>query len=97
MSLIPTLPLLLALLIITHPEAILVRLASYLPPLLPFLMVMRIGVSAVPIWEIITTLSVLIAATILMIRWAAQVFEARMLSYGQPLKWRDLFRLNFRF
>ncbi|MFC1481017.1 ABC transporter permease [Candidatus Neomarinimicrobiota bacterium] len=95
MSLIPTLPLLLSLMIIMHPHALILRLASYLPPLLPFLMVMRIGVSAVPTWEIITTVSVLIAATIMMILWAGKIFEARMLSYGQPLRWRDLFRLKF--
>ncbi len=96
MSLIPTVPLLLALLIIMHPQDLIVRLASYVPPLSPFLMVMRIAVSSVPIWEIITTVSVLVAATGLAMRWAAHVFEARMLSYGQSLRWRDLFRLKLR-
>lgn len=94
MSLFPTIPLLLALLIIMHPQALIVRIASYVPPLLPFLMVIRIGVSSVPIWEIVSTLGVLIAATMLAIRWAAQVFEARMLNYGQPQRLRDLFRLR---
>lgn len=94
MSLFPTIPLLLALLIIMHPLSLIVRLASYVPPLLPFLMVMRIGVSAVPTWEIVATLSVLLAATVIAIRWAAHIFEARMLSYGQPQRWRDLFRFR---
>ncbi len=92
LSLIPILPLIFSSYVITHPDALVVRAASFFPPLTPFLMIIRLEVTVVPWWEVAGTVLVLAVFTVLMMRWAGVVFRTAILLYGKRVTLREIVR-----
>ncbi len=93
LSLIPILPLIFSSYVIIHPDALVVRAASFFPPLTPFLMIIRLmTVSEVPWWEVAGTVLVLALFTVLMMRWAGVVFRTAILLYGKRVTLREIVR-----
>jgi ABC-2 type transport system permease protein len=86
LSLIPILPLVFSVYVMTRPDDMLVRVASVVPPLTPFLMIIRISVSQVPWWEILTTIILLAISTFLIMRWAGSIFRATILHPGRVFR-----------
>jgi ABC-2 type transport system permease protein len=64
----------------------LARVLSYVPPVTPFVMSMRIGNPAAPppAWEIAATIGIGIVSVIVMVWAAAKVFRVGVLMYGKP-------------
>jgi ABC-2 type transport system permease protein len=101
---IPYLPMVFAGLIITQPDLLWVRIAGFLPPFAPAIMLLRIGATPlisegtrfVPAWEIALSLLSLAAGTFLMMRFAAKVFEVGMLMTGKSASMRELWRWGRR-
>ncbi len=92
LSLIPILPLVLSSYVVIHPDALVVRVASFFPPLTPFLMIIRLVVTDVPWWEVAGTVLVLALFTVLMMRWAGVVFRTAILLYGKRVTLPEIVR-----
>ncbi len=91
-SIIPVLPIIFSSLVITQPDALPVRIASFIPPVTPFIMIIRLAVSDVPWWEAWGSLLVLILFTILLVRWAGTVFRTAILMYGRRVTLPEILR-----
>jgi ABC-2 type transport system permease protein len=61
----------------------LVILASFVPPLSPFVMLARLMVSAVAPWELVLSVALLVAAIALVAVVATRMYSAGVLLYGQ--------------
>jgi ABC-2 type transport system permease protein len=78
-----------------HPNGLVATITSFTPPLIPFVMILRITASTetVAIWQIITSMLVGFAAVIAMIWGCARIFRIGVLMQGKPpnllqlLKW----------
>lgn len=83
LSILPIIPLVTATVILTNPDNTIVRLASFFPPLTPFIMIIRVNVMALPLWELLGTALVLAISTWYLMRWSGIVFRTSLLLYGQ--------------
>ena len=86
LSLIPILPVVFSVYVMANPEALLVRIASFIPPLTPFLMIIRLAVSQVRPWELVGTTAILALFTIFMMRWAGSIFRVTILHPGSGIR-----------
>jgi ABC-type Na+ efflux pump permease subunit len=87
-------PLMLWLPISNSPNGTLATVTSFIPPLIPFVMVLRVtGDEPIALWQIIVSLAIGYPAMVGMIWLAARVFRVGVLMYGKPpsplelLKW----------
>jgi len=93
LSLINALPLIFWLYLAEHPDAPLSVALSYVPPIIPFVMILRVCADpATPWWQVVSTLAwlwVCVWATM----WAAgKVFRVGVLMYGKPPSPLELLR-----
>jgi len=99
-GMIPYLPMMFSAIIIQKPDLWWVRVAGFIPPFTPGVMLLRIGATPlatdgarlVPTWEIAASLASLALGTFLMMRFATKVFEVGMLMTGKSASLRELWR-----
>jgi ABC-2 type transport system permease protein len=78
-------PLFLWLPISDSPNGLLATITSFIPPLTPFVMILRVnGSEPVALWQVVATLLVGYAAAVVMIWMAAKIFRVGVLMYGKP-------------
>ena len=78
-------PLFLWLPISDSPNGALATITSFIPPLTPFVMILRVnGSEPVALWQILATLIVGYTAAVAMIWMAAKIFRIGVLMYGKP-------------
>lgn len=75
-----------------EPDALLVRVASMVPPFSPFVMPIRAAATQVPTWEVGLAAGLLLIATYGMIRLAGRVYTGAILSVGQKVSLRQAWR-----
>lgn len=81
---------LLAQIAIAFPNASNVVVCSQIPLLAPFVMFTRIAVSSVPLWQIVLSLAINVAAA-LALAWAAgKIYRVGLLLYGRPPSLRQV-------
>lgn len=86
-------PLLLMSHITNHPNSIVAVVASFIPPLTPFIMMNRIPATpAPPNWQVALAALVLAAATYGTVKGAAKIFRIGILMYGKPPTLREILR-----
>jgi ABC-2 type transport system permease protein len=93
--LVLTIPILLWLPISNSPNGVLATVTSYIPPLTPFVMILRVTTATepVPVWQIATSLIAGYCWMIVMVWASAKIFRVGVLMYGKPptplelLKW----------
>ncbi len=73
----------------TGPSGLLTA-ASFVPFLSPFVMLSRMSVEQVPLWQTALSLAILVASVAGTAVLAARLYRRGMLRYGQPPKWREL-------
>jgi len=103
-GIIPYLPMMFTALIVQQPDLLWIRIAGFIPPFTPAVMLLRIGAVPlatdgarfVPAWEIAASLVSLAVGTFLMMRFAAKVFEVGMLMTGKTASFRELWRWGRR-
>jgi ABC-2 type transport system permease protein len=83
MSLIIVIPMFLIQPVIMNPEATYVNVLTYIPPLTPFLMMLKMNSTAVPIWQYALTIGELVLFAGLVIYAAGKVFSTSILLYGK--------------
>src|SRR6185503_2465962 len=59
-----------------------VAVASFVPPFSPFVMLARLMVSAVPPWEVLLSIGLLVAAIVVVAIVASRMYAAGVLLYG---------------
>ncbi len=87
------LPMMLWLPITQNPNATLAQVCSFVPPISPFIMVLRLaGNEPVPVWQIPATI-IFGIGTVVVLAWAAsKIFRIGVLMYGKPPNFRTLIR-----
>ncbi|HMQ14537.1 MAG TPA: ABC transporter permease [Phycisphaerae bacterium] len=85
LSLINIVPIMLSFQISQYPNSALSVALSYVPPITPFVMILRIcGDQRLPLWELLLT-QLLLWASVLAAMWAAsKIFRIGILMYGKP-------------
>jgi ABC-2 type transport system permease protein len=86
-------PMVLWLPISQNPGALMPTILSYIPPMTPFVMVLRLAADPrTPLWQIATTQALLWASVLATIWAAAKIFRVGVLMYGKPPSLRELLR-----
>ncbi|MCM3717510.1 ABC transporter permease [Fictibacillus phosphorivorans] len=65
-----------------NPESVFVTAASYFPLFTPMLMLLRVGMLSLPVWEIALGIGVLVGAIVLFAMIGARVYRGGVLMYG---------------
>jgi len=74
------------------PNGVLVTTISLFPLTSPVAMVMRLTVTAVPLWQLALSLGLLVITVILVIRAVGKIFRTQMILSGQPFTVRRYLR-----
>ncbi|MCC6360156.1 MAG: ABC transporter permease [Phycisphaerales bacterium] len=76
-----------------YPHSALSIALSYIPPITPFVMILRLCADPdLPLWQFITTLALMWVSVIAAIWAAGKIFRVGVLMYGKPPSIRELVR-----
>ena len=89
-SMILILPIVFAVTAIQNPGSTIIQILSYIPLTTPSVMLLRLNVSPVPAYEIITTIAILIFSILVTIYLTAKIFRIGILSYGKRPTLKEL-------
>jgi ABC-2 type transport system permease protein len=74
------------------PHGIVSTLLSIFPLTAPVVMIMRVTIGSVPIWQLLLTVLLMVGTVLLIIRSVARMFRAQTLLSGQPFSVGRYFR-----
>jgi len=79
-------PLLLWPILLEHPNGLVATITSFTPPLLPFIMILRVTTSTEPVatWQIILSIVIGFGSVIAMVWMCARIFRIGVLMQGKP-------------
>ena len=77
---------------ISNPSSLLTVIASYIPPLTPFMMIMRIGMGTVELSEIIYTTLLLVVFCWIMLKLSGKIFRITILMYGKKITVKEIYK-----
>jgi ABC-2 type transport system permease protein len=80
--------------LIAAPDALWVKVVSYLPPLMPVLMPSRIALGHVAILETPLAVLIMVASIYGMARFAGRIYSNSLVRGGPRLSWRVALRLR---
>jgi len=89
---IAIIPMVLWTMVIENPNSTLVNVLSYIPLVTPFFMMIKIAVGETSIFQILTTIIVMIISVYGSIRMAAKVFRTGILLYGKRITLPEILR-----
>lgn len=79
---------------IASPDALWVKIVSYLPPLMPVLMPARLALGHVAIWEMPLAVLIMLASIYGMARLAGRIYATSLVRGGPRLSWIAALRLR---
>ena len=79
---------------IAAPDALWVKIVSYLPPLMPVLMPARLALGHVAIWEMPLAILIMLASIYGMARLAGRIYATSLVRGGPRLSWIAALRLR---
>jgi len=86
-------PMMLWMPILRNPNSVFAQVCSFLPPISPFIMVLRLaGSEPVPFWQIPATILIGIVYAIIAAWGAAKIFRIGVLMYGKPPNFATLIK-----
>ena len=91
-SFIAILPFIFGSYFISNPSSYLTTVFSYIPPLTPFMMIMRIGMGTVETLEIIYTSFLLVISCLLMLKLSGKLFKVTILMYGKRISIKEIYK-----
>ena len=83
LSLTMMLPIAIALPAIENPNSALVHILSYIPFTIPTIMILRFNIGPIPLWEVLSSVFIMIVSIYAAIIIAGKVFRVGILSYGK--------------
>ena len=72
---------------IASPDALWVRIVSYLPPLMPVLMPARLALGHVAVWEMPLAILIMLASIYGMARFAGRIYASSLVRGGPRVSW----------
>jgi ABC-2 type transport system permease protein len=79
--------------ILRNPNSMFAQVCSFIPPISPFIMVLRLaGSEPVPLWQIIASIIAGFFFVVVFLWAAAKVFRIGVLMYGKPPNFRTLIK-----
>jgi ABC-type Na+ efflux pump permease subunit len=79
--------------VVRAPNSVLSTTLSFIPPISPFIMIMRIASpEPVPVWQVAASIGVNLLGVVLLLWFAAKVFRVGLLMHGKPPNLRTLIR-----
>lgn len=91
-SIVAVLPIVFATYFITNPGSTFTIGASYIPPLTPFMMIIRLGTGTVELPEIIYTTVLMVVSCWGMLKISGKIFRTAVLLYGKKITIAEIFR-----
>ncbi|MBT4280575.1 MAG: ABC transporter permease [Candidatus Marinimicrobia bacterium] len=91
-SIVAMVPMIGAIYFINNPGAPITKILSFIPPITPFMMILRVTTGEATTFEIISTLSLLIVCIYLTIRLAGKIFHTTVLMYGKKISLKEIWR-----
>jgi ABC-2 type transport system permease protein len=82
-TLILVFPMVLAIPATQNPDSMLIKVLSFIPLLTPAFMIMRIPIQMPALWELLTTIVLLIVSGVFMMWAAGKIFRTAILVYGK--------------
>ncbi|MGD0998429.1 MAG: ABC transporter permease [Thermoleophilia bacterium] len=76
------------------PGALWLTVLSFVPPMAPVLMPVRIALTHVPVWQIALSVALTIAAAVLVAATAARIYSFALVRGGAKLSWGEALRLS---
>ncbi len=93
LTILNVVPLMLWPILVENPHGVMSTVLSFIPPITPFVMILRICADPdTPMWQIVATLALLWATVIVMMWMAGKVFRVGVLMYGKSPTPRELLR-----
>ncbi|MFW5980347.1 MAG: ABC transporter permease [Halanaerobiales bacterium] len=89
---VPIVPVWFASILLQNPTGTVSRVLSYIPFFTPTTMLLRLGVSTPPLWEIVLTFTLLLVVGILLIKLASKIFRVGMLMYGKDMSLKEILK-----
>jgi len=90
LSFLLVLPIIFVLPALENPDAFYIKVLSYIPFTLPSFMMLRLNISPVSLWEILSTILIMIISIYLMIEFSGKIFRVGILSYGKRPTLKEL-------
>jgi len=79
--------------IIENPQHIVSQLLTYFPFTAPITVIMRLGISEIPIWQLAISMAILVASIYFSLILVAKAFRTFLLMYGKTPKLGEIFRM----
>lgn len=89
---LPMLSMLFLVPVITNPDGTVAVFASLFPFTSPAVVMLRSGLTTIPLWQTLTSAAILVVTAILMIQMAAKIFRVGMLMYGKTATPKEILR-----
>ncbi len=68
---------------ISTPDSMLVKVTSFIPLFSPFVMMLRLGLTDPPVWEVLTSIGLLFVAIYISVWLSAKIYRVGVLMYGK--------------
>ena len=91
-SLVAILPMVFASYFITNPGSTFTIAITYVPPLTPFMMIIRLGTGSVEINEIIYATILMVISCWLMLKLSGKIFRTAILLYGKKITTKEIIK-----
>jgi ABC-2 type transport system permease protein len=75
-----------------NPDALWIKVLTYIPLLTPTMMALRIPISMPPVWEILLTIIIMIGSIVIAMVAAGRIFRIAILMTGKTPRLKEIFR-----
>ncbi|WP_424767477.1 ABC transporter permease [Paenibacillus sp. sgz302251] len=75
---------------ISSPDSTLVTVTSFIPFFSPFVMLLRLGLTDPPVWQVLLSIGILIITIYISVWISAKIYRTGVLMYGKRPSWKEL-------
>ncbi|WP_029192682.1 ABC transporter permease [Paenibacillus harenae] len=75
---------------IGSPDSMLVKVTSFIPLFSPFVMLLRLGLTDPPLWEVLTSIGILLVGIYAAVWISAKIYRTGVLMYGKRPSWKEI-------
>lgn len=75
---------------ISNPDTMLVKVTSFIPFFSPFVMLLRLGLTDPPAWQLWTSIGILLVSIYISTWISAKIYRTGVLMYGKRPSWKEI-------
>jgi ABC-2 type transport system permease protein len=75
---------------ISTPDSLLVKVTSFIPLFSPYVMMLRLGLTGVPTWEVLVSIAILLVSIYVAVYISAKIYRTGVLMYGKRPSWKEI-------